>query len=117
MQENKTKERYEAISHYNIADAVLRSAAARHLDATATGGNCDYIIRQLSGEMIMVLASGIDSSSPDTLDEKAVVSLKLTEDWVSSVEFYFDTTVKALDFMAAFESSDTTNCENLNEKA
>jgi hypothetical protein len=111
--ETPTLRRIAEMSGYNITREIIRAAAAReNLTACATGGGCDYIVRELPNDMIMVLGSeGVES--PDKLDEKSFVSLKLSEDWSVSIEFDFDTAVEAMDFMAGFTGCATTNFKEL----
>lgn len=107
----RTKQRSDIGLQYNIAASIIRSAEARGLDAMATGGGCDYITRALGdkdNDPRMVLGCADDAGSPDSLSDKANVTLYLNdEDWSDGgfISFNFDTTVDALDFMAGFNDA------------
>jgi len=100
---------------HNITPEVSNYAAKfDSLEPTATGGNMDYVIRQLGGiegypqrdfQPILLLGAHEDGGSPDTLKERAVVSIKLNEEWNQWVDFYFPTTKAAIDWMVAFKES------------
>lgn len=51
---------HDLIHGYNIAPTITRAANARHLEATATGGGCDYICRYI-GQRGRVLCTGDNS--------------------------------------------------------
>jgi hypothetical protein len=102
---------------YNIAEVIVAAANARpSLDATATGGGLDYIVRYLylgkktarnSDVPLLVLGCQDDAGSPDKLDEPSTVTLYLEESWCENYFcFNFDTATQALDWMAAFQSAD-----------
>lgn len=68
--------------------------------------NAVYVWEPVQNDAVMILGARDDSGSPESLEEKAHVTLYLTEDWSSQwVDFDFDTVVDALDFMAGFGGS------------
>lgn len=107
-------ERYPATGweQYNIPEDICRSAVARkNLQPLSTGGNVDYVERDLTegpgdSYLRLILRDQGDAGSPDSLSSPCTVVLCLSESWENSIGFNFDEAAQGLDFMAGFTSAD-----------
>lgn len=89
---------------YNIDKRITSYARTQcRLSAVATGGGCDYVVRDLvidGNDVVATLSSQEGSAeSPDSLCEPSIVSIYLDTDWQESFMFPFDTAREAMQWM------------------
>lgn len=90
---------------YNITPAIVKAAEALGLEALATGGNCDFIMKRIGtnkdrSPRIVILASAEQAGTPDKLSEKAELLIILDREWHDEVGIPCGTARDGLNLMA-----------------
>jgi hypothetical protein len=90
---------------YNIPESIINEAERLGLDAMATGGNNDFIFKQIGenedgSPRIALLTAGKTSGSPDRLNEKSDVLIALNENWTDQVAMSFGSAKEAMFVMS-----------------
>ncbi len=90
---------------YNITPAIVKAAEALGLDAIATGGNCDFIMKKVGtnkdgSDRMVILTSAEQAGTPDKLSEKAELIIILDQEWHDEVGIPCGTARNGLNLMA-----------------
>ncbi len=109
-------------NQYNIPDTLIEAVNDANygrcfnvLELTATGGGCDYVVRNWYNpadrrDYIAVLAAVDDAGVPATLDSEAYVNINYIDNdgwsWVEVATLRFSTCAEAIGRMANMEVPD-----------
>lgn len=90
---------------YNIPASIIREAEKLGLKAMATGGNVDYIFKQVGtnedgSPRLVILGDALDAGSPDRLNDKSELHIMLSEDWTEQISIPFKTALEGLRVMS-----------------
>jgi hypothetical protein len=105
---------------HNITKEIGQYADKLGLDCICTGGNCDYIYRDMvksfgsetnssNDYLAVVLYDAEGGECPEKLSSPSYVSIKLDRDWIASVDMKFPNAKKAMEFMG-----NLTDCFHIN---
>lgn len=90
---------------YSIPEAIIREAERLGLEGLATGGNVDYIAKNLGknkdgSHRIALLCAANSFGGPDTLSEKVDVQIMLSRDWMNAIAIPVKTAREGMELMA-----------------
>jgi len=92
------RKRYDPqeFGQYNISKKIVAEARRLRLHFISTGGSVDFVFRKIGvnadgSDRQVILASHIQQGSPDTLKERAVLTVMLDESWSDSISILVPT--------------------------
>jgi len=93
-------------SLYNITPVIVKAANDLGLDALATGGNTDFIMKKVGtnkdgSDRMVILTAADGGGTPDKLSEPSELILILDEEWHDQVGIPCGTARNGLNLMAS----------------
>lgn len=93
---------------HNIPESIILQAERLGLDAMSTGGNMDYIYKEIGknqdgSDRVVLLASANDAGSPDKLTDKCDLNIMLNEEWNDMISIPMSNVRAGLIVMASMQ--------------
>jgi hypothetical protein len=98
--------RHKILGSFNIPESILTYAESVGLEAMGTGGNVDYVYKELGknedgSPRVVLLGDREDAGSPDSLTSKCELHIMLNEDWTSQISFPAKTAREGMKIIAS----------------
>lgn len=87
----------------NISKEILKIANKYNLESINTGGNREYIYKEIDNNRYIILTSNNNEDvSPDRIEESCNINIFINKNWTIGIKINFNNVIEAIDFMSKY---------------